>query len=85
MRPEDAQELIGQRRIWMMELKSTGPTPITVTCTRVCGSITIDANDTRIDIDQAWCEFRNGMGRKDNIWFTPEKFKSFQVSEPKKP
>lgn len=82
MRPEDAQELIGQRRVWVMDLKSRSPTPTVVTCIHVQGSITIDAFNNRIDIDQIWCEYRPIQGGMDRVWFTPDKFKSFSVSEP---
>lgn len=81
MRPEDAHELIGQRRTWVMDLKSRGPTPTVVTCTHATGSIVIDAVNSRIDIDQIWCSYRPANGSADVVWFTPDKFKSFSVSE----
>lgn len=81
MRPEDAQELIGQHRVWVMDAKAKGPTPTVVTCIHATGSITIDAFNSRIDIDQIWCEYRLPNGNMDRVWFTPEKFKSFSVSE----
>jgi hypothetical protein len=81
MRPEDAQELIGQRRVWVMELKASDPRPTVVTCTHALGSIRIDRRDTRIDIDQIWCEYRLSNGNLDRVWFTPSLFKSFSVSE----
>jgi len=81
MRPEDAQELIGQRRVWVMELRSGDPRPTVVTCTHATGSIRIDAVNSRIDIDQIWCEYRLANGNPDRVWFTPENFKSFSVSE----
>lgn len=81
MRPEDAQELIGQRRVWVMDTKAKGPTPTVVTCTDAKGLIAIDAFNSRIDIDQIWCEYRLANGNTDRVWFTPDKFKSFSVSE----
>ncbi len=81
MRPEDAQELIGQRRVWVMDTKAKGPTSTVVTCIHAQGSITIDAFNNHIDIDQIWCEYRLPNGNIDRVWFTPDKFKSFSVSE----
>lgn len=81
MRPEDAHELIGQRRVWVMDLKTKGLTPTVVTCTHATGSIRIDAVNSRIDIDQIWCEYRLANGNADRVWFTPGKFKSFSLSE----
>lgn len=81
MRPEDAQELIGQRRVWVMDTKAKGPTRTVVMCIHVTGSITIDAFNNRIAIDQIWCEYRLANGNTDRVWFTPDKFKSFPVSE----
>lgn len=81
MRPEDAHELIGQRRLWVMKLKAKDPRPTVVTCTHATGSIRIDAVNNRIDIDQIWCSYRLANGNTDVVWFTPAKFKSFSVSE----
>ena len=81
MRPDDAQELIGQRRVWVMDLKNKGPTPTVVTCTHAQGTIRIDAENSRIHIDQIWCEYRLANGNTDRVWFTPAVFKSFSVSE----
>lgn len=81
MRPEDAHELIGQRRVWVMDLKSKGPTPTVVTCTHATGSIKIDAANSRIQIDQIWCSYRLANGNADVVWFTPQQFKTFAVSE----
>lgn len=80
MRPEDAHELIGQRRVWVMDLKSRGPTPVVVTCTHAVGSIRIDAINSQIDIDQIWCEYRNVNGHTDAVWFVPSTFKSFAMA-----
>lgn len=77
MRPEDAQELVGQRRVWTGLHKST-----VVTCTHATGTIKIDAVNSRIDVDQIWCSYRLPNGNVDVVWFTPEKFKTFAVSEP---
>ena len=81
MRPEDAHELIGQRRVWVMGLKSQAPKSTVVTCTHALGTIKIDAINQRIDIDQIWCSYRLANGNADVVWFTPEKFKTFAVSE----
>ena len=81
MRPEDAHELIGQRRVWVMDLKASAPRPTVVTCTSATGSIRIDAINSHIDIDQIWCEYRLPNGNIDKVWFTPAIFKSFSVSE----
>ena len=86
MRPEDAQELIGQRRVWVQDLKRNGPRPTVVTCTRATGSILIDGlNSHHIDIDQVWCEYRLPNGNTDTVWFKPAQFKAFAQSEDCKP
>jgi len=77
MRPEDAQELIGQRRVWNTHLG-----PQIVTCMRATGTVNIDATNCRINIDQLWCEYPLPNGRMDSLWFIPEQFKSFSMSEP---
>lgn len=79
MRPEDAHELIGQRRVWVMDLKTKGPAPTVVTCTHATGRIKIDAVNSSIDIDQVWCSYRLDNGNVDVVWFTPTKFKSFSL------
>lgn len=86
MRPEDAQELIGQRRVWVADTKARGPTQTVVTCTHAEGTVRIDtvridAVNSRITIDQVWCSYRLANGNTDVVWFTPDKFKSFSVSE----
>lgn len=81
MRPEDAHELIGQRRVWVTYLKTTNPKSTVVTCTGAQGSIEIDAVNSRIEIDQIWCEYRLANGNTDRVWFTPTQFKGLQLSE----
>lgn len=81
MRPEDAQELIGQRRVWVMDLKANGPKPTDVTCVKATGGIMMDGRGAHISIHQVWCEYKLHNGKTDTVWFTPEKFKTFAVSE----
>lgn len=80
MRPEDAQELVGQRRVWVMDRRGHGPNPTVVTCTHATGRITIDADNNRIDIDQVWCSYPLPNGNTDVVWFTPDKFKALSQS-----